>query len=595
MASIGEAPFPTSALAFIWHYVVRRRWHFGALGLLIIGGAGSAVMVQYGMGRLVDAMSNSGPERTAAWSPFLLFACLIASESLFWRTAGWLSARTIVATGVDIRLDLFQHASGHSMRYFSDHMAGALGNRITTTAGSITGLIQALTWNIIPPCTDLIGALLLFLTVDWRMAAVLLSIVLCVVGLLAWYGSKGRVLHQTYAQETNAVGGELVDTLANVWVVKAFSALTRERQRLARKLAVESNAQWRSMLHFEKIRIVHDATLWATSVLMLGWSVYLWTQSTISPGQVVMVSALTFRILFGSRDLALALIGTAQQFAVVTDALRVIGQRHTVADRPGARLMRPGAGRIELQNVTFAYPDRKPVFEGFSLLIPAGQKVGLVGLSGAGKTTLVSLVQRMEDAQGGEVLIDGQNVTTVTQSSLRTSIAVVPQDISLFHRSILENIRFGRADATDEEVVAAAKAAYSDDFIRALPQGYDTVVGERGAKLSGGQRQRIGIARAILKNAPILILDEATSALDSHSEAAIQRALATLMQGRTVLAVAHRLSTLSSLDRIIVLQDGRIIEDGPPSDLHRADGAFARLWKLQAQAFSRDEETAEAA
>jgi ATP-binding cassette subfamily B protein len=253
----------------------------------------------------------------------------------------------------------------------------------------------------------------------------------------------------------------------------------------------------------------------------------------------------------------------------VTDALRVIGQRHTVADRPGARAMSLGAGRIQLREVSFAHPQRPAVFDRFSLTIPAGQKVGLVGSSGAGKSTLVSLVQRLEDVQDGEILIDWHNVASVTQSSLRACIAVVPQEISLFHRSIMENIRFARPDASDQEVIEAAAAACCHDFIQALPHGYDTMVGERGAKLSGGQRQRVGIARAFLKNAPILILDEATSALDSHAEVAVQRAIATLMQGRTVLAVAHRLSTLSSLDRILVLQSGRIIEDGPPAELQR--------------------------
>ena len=214
--------------------------------------------------------------------------------------------------------------------------------------------------------------------------------------------------------------------------------------------------------------------------------------------------------------------------------------------------------------------------------IPAGQRVGLVGPSGAGKSTLVSLVQRVEDVQGGQVVIDGQPLTAVTQDSLRTAIAVVPQEITLFHRPILENIRYGRPDASDEDVVAAARAACCDEFINGLPEGYATMVGERGMKLSGGQRQRIGIARAILKDAPILVLDEATSALDSHSEAAVQRALATLVQGRTVLAIAHRLSTLASLDRIVVLVDGRIIEDGSPAGLRHAGGMFDAMWRLQA-------------
>jgi ATP-binding cassette, subfamily B, bacterial len=266
-----------------------------------------------------------------------------------------------------------------------------------------------------------------------------------------------------------------------------------------------------------------------------------------------------------------------------------------VTDRPGAKPFTARGGAIEFQDVTFAHEGGREVFRGFSLRIPAGQKVGLVGSSGAGKSTLVGLVQRLEDMQRGRVLIDGQPLTAVAQDSLRAAIAVVPQEISLFHRSIFENIRYGRPDAPDAEVFAAARAACCDGFARALPEGYATVVGERGTKLSAGQRQRLGIARAILKDAPILVLDEATSALDSRSEAAVQRALATLMRDRTVLAVAHRLSTLSSLDRVVVLSDGKILEDGGPAELRRAGGAFDALWRMQAAGFSPTKEPANAA
>jgi ATP-binding cassette subfamily B protein len=531
---------------------------------------------------LVDAMAAGGDDRAAVWTPLTLFVGLIALESVLWRSAGWLTCRTVVATGVDIRLDLFGHLSGQPMRYFAGHLAGALGNRITASASAVAGLLLAIVWNILPPCTDFLGALILFATVDWRMALALLVFVVGIVGALALYGARGRPLHQAYAEKTSRVGGEVVDAVTNIWVVKAFSARGRERQRLAEQFAVEAGAQARSWLHIEKTRVLHDAALWIAASAMLAWSVHLWVAQAISPGEVVMVSALTFRILFGSRDLALALIGTAQQFAVVGEALDAIGRPHAVADQPGAEPFVARGGAIEFRDVTFVHEGDWQVFNRFSLRVPAGQKVGLVGPSGAGKSTLVGLVQRLEDVQRGRLLVDGQPVDAVAQDSLRAAIAVVPQEISLFHRSILENIRYGRPDASDAEVFAAARAACCDDFIGALPEGYATVVGERGTKLSGGQRQRLGIARAILKDAPILILDEATSALDSQSESAVQKALAALMRGRTVLAIAHRLSTLASLDRIIVLVDGKIVEDGRPNELRGAGGVFDRLWRLQA-------------
>ena len=259
---------------------------------------------------------------------------------------------------------------------------------------------------------------------------------------------------------------------------------------------------------------------------------------------MVLTLAMAFRILHGSRDFAFALVNATQFIARIAESIQVIGENHSVVDEPGARPLIHLGGSIEFENVDFSYPGGRRVFRWLRPAHRAGQRVGLVGPSGAGKSTLIGLVQRLADVDGGRVLIDDQDIRAMTQDSLRAAIAVVPQDILLFHRSVLENIRYARPEATDEEVLAAARAARCDDFIRALPEGYDTIVGERGTKLSGGQRQRLGIARALLKNAPIVVLDEATSALDSASEIEIQRALEVLMRGRTVLAIAHRLSTV---------------------------------------------------
>ena len=273
-----------------------------------------------------------------------------------------------------------------------------------------------------------------------------------------------------------------------------------------------------------------------------------------------------------------------QQVGAIEDTLRIIVQPHGLED-PETHLML-AEGDITFENISFGYPGRALTFEHLNLHIPAGQKVGVVGPSGAGKSTLIQLLQRLDDVQGGRILIDGQDIRSVSQNSLRERIAVVPQETALFNRSILENIRYGRPDASDEEVVEAARRAFCDGFIRLLPLGYDTLVGERGVMLSGGQRQRLGIARAFLKDSPILILDEATSALDTQSEAEIQAALNNLVHNRTVVAVAHRLSTLASFDRIIVLREGRIVEDGSPQDLRNREGEFHALWRMQAEGFA---------
>jgi ATP-binding cassette subfamily B protein len=288
-------------------------------------------------------------------------------------------------------------------------------------------------------------------------------------------------------------------------------------------------------------------------------------------------------------------VDIAQQFGFIEDTLRVIAQPQSVCDVPSAPPLATRGGAITFDRVSFAYGGRRDAVHDVDLTIHAGEKVGIVGPSGAGKSTLVHLVQRLYDVEAGEIRIDGQPIAAVTQDSLRAALAVVPQEITLFHRTVRENIRFARPGATDKEVVEAARAANCDGFIRALPQGYDTLVGERGAKLSGGQRQRVGIARAFLKDAPIIVFDEATSALDTESEMAIQRALVRLQRDRTVIAVAHRLSTLAAFDRILVMLNGRVVEDGTVAELRRQGGLFERMWRLQAEGLSLDEALDDAA
>jgi len=567
-------------------YIRARRWHFSGLFSVIMAGAACAVLVQYGMKLLVDAMASTDRASADVWTPLTLFLGLIAVENVMWRTGGWLGARTIVTTGVDMRLDLFQHLTGHPMRYFSQHFAGSLGSRITATANAAGMIMRSLTWNIVPPCTEIIGAVVVLTTIDWRMAVALACFVAIVAFAIVWFGVRGREVHHDFAHQASRAGGELVDVVSNVWTVKAFSARQRERDRLAHELGVEAASECRSWMYLEKARLLHDACLWIMAGSMLLWAVTLWRAGTITPGDVVIISALTFRILHGSRDLALAVVNTSQHLGVITDSLRVIAQPHGLEDAGDSRPLLPGGGAIEFKDVSFTYPDGRNVFDRFNLKIEAGQKVGLVGPSGSGKSTLISLIQRLDAVQSGATLIDGQRVTDVGQDSLRSRIAVVPQEIALFHRSIMENIRYGKPDATDEEVISAARHAYCDDFIRDLPDGYHTMVGERGVLLSGGQRQRLGIARAFLKDAPILILDEATSALDTQSELEIQFALEELVRGRTVLAVAHRLSTVANFDRIVVLSCGEIVEDGPPAVLRRRRGIFDRMWRLQADSLA---------
>src|SRR5258707_12974851 len=310
---------------------------------------------------------------------------------------------------------------------------------------------------------------------------------------------------------------------------------------------------------------------------LLAWPIVLWQNGPATAGDVVLVCTLGLSILHATRDLAVALVDVTQHMARLSEALATLLVPHELRDHPrAAPLVREGAS-VAFENIGFNYPDGRKVFENFSLTLQRGQRVGLVGPSGSGKSSLFTLLQRFYDVQRGRILVDGQDISLVTQESLRAAIAVVPQDISLFHRSLLENIRYGRQDASEAEVMDAAIAAHCDTFIEALPNGPATIVGDRGVKLSGGQRQRIAIARAFLKDAPILLLDEATSALDSESEQAIQEVLTKLMRGRTVIAIAHRLSTVYNFDRIVVLRAGQVVQDGPPGQLMRHDGIYRNL------------------
>lgn len=572
-----------SARSFVLHYVFARAASFAVLIGLIVTAAGCAVGIQYVMKFLVDAMAQPAEGNVRVWGILAVFLGLIAAENIFWRLSGWLGCRTTLDVGVQVRLDLFDYLAGQPMRYFADNLAGSLGQRITATAGNMGALINTSVWRIAPPLVDFAGALIIFTLVDWHMAAALAAFVAIVTGGLLHLGDQGRPVHQTYAGVAGQTAGELIDVISNMWAVKAFSARWLERERLASHFGSEAGRQRASWMYIERTRLVHDVFLTVMASGMLIWALILWTSGKVSPGEVVVVSALTFRILHGSRDLALAMADSVQQFGFIEDTLRVISQPRTVVDVPNAPVLKAGGGGIEFRGVSFSYGHGKDALRDIDLRIEQGQKVGIVGPSGAGKSTLIHLIQRLHDVESGELLINGQPVRSVDQDSLRAALAVVPQEISLFHRSVMENIRFGRPEATDEDVYEAARRAACDGFIRNLPQGYDTMVGERGVKLSGGQRQRVGIARAFIKNAPIIIFDEATSALDTETEMQVQKALLALPAPCTVIAVAHRLSTVAAFDRVIVMDRGEIVEDGPARQLRREGGLFERMWSLQSE------------
>ena len=426
------------------------------------------------------------------------------------------------------------------------------------------------------PCIATVSAIVLIGTVSLTMSAGLIVIAGLLVVAMFRLAAAGRPLHDEFADKAAAVDGEMVDVINNMPLVRAFCGLSYEHDRFDATVERELDARGRSLRYLEKVRLTHAIVTVVLTIALLAWVISLWQQGAATTGDVVLVCTLGLSILSATRDLAVALVDVTQHVARMTEAIATLLLPHELKDHPEAEpLVRSGAA-VAFNNVAFRYPGGVQVFEKFSLRIQAGQRLGLVGQSGGGKSSLFMLLQRFYDIQNGSITIDGQDISRVTQQSLREAISVVPQDISLFHRSIMENIRYGRPNASDDEVLRAAIAARCD-FIENLPEGMATIVGDRGIKVSGGQRQRIAIARAFLKDAPILLLDEATAALDGASEEAIREALSRLMRGRTVIAIAHRLATLRNFDRVVVLQGGRIIEDGPPDILVQGRGPYREL------------------
>jgi ATP-binding cassette subfamily B protein len=571
LSGYAHRPFP-----FVLRYLRQRRVSHLVILTCVVAAVACSVSTQYGVKFLVDCLAVGPGHPNSVWLAFVFLMSLIAADNFLWRIASWVASFTFVGVTGDLRRDMFRHLTGHAPSYFSDRLPGMLTSRITATSNAIFTVENMFVWNVLPPCIATIAAISLIGTVSLPMAAGLIVVAGGMVIAMFHLAAAGKPLHDDFADKAASVDGEMVDVINNLPLVRAFCGLSHEHDRFDATVDRELTARGRSLRYLEKLRLAHAAVTVVLIVALLAWGIRLWQQGGATTGDVVLICTLGLSILNATRDLAVALVDVTQHVARMTEAIATLLQPHELRDHPKAEpLVRVGAA-IAFNNISFQYPGGMKVFDRFSLRLQPGQRVGLVGQSGGGKSSLFVLLQRFYDVEQGSITIDGQNIARVTQESLRHAISVVPQDISLFHRSILENIRYGRPNATDDEVLRAAIAARCD-FVESLPEGLGTRVGDRGVKLSGGQRQRIAIARAFLKDAPILLLDEATAALDSESEEAIREALGRLMRGRTVIAIAHRLATLRNFDRVVVLKAGRIIEDGPPDRLMQGQGPYREL------------------
>ncbi|UDL96169.1 ABC transporter ATP-binding protein/permease [Lichenihabitans sp. PAMC28606] len=576
MENYAHRPF-----GFFARYILKRRLAHACILIAVLGAVTCSVSTQFGIKGLVDALAAGQDSGKSPWTAFTVLVCFIAADNFLWRIASWIGSYAFVGVTGDLRSDLFRHLTGHAPGYFADRLPGVLTSRITATSNAVFTIENMFVWNVLPPCVATVGAIAFLTLVSLPMAGFLVCVALVVIVVMFKMAAMGKPLHHDFANKAAAVDGEMVDVIGNMALVKAFGGIAREHRRFDVTVDKEMTARRRSLQYLEKLRLAHAVVVVVMTLGLLGWAIKLWQARQITAGDVVLVCTLGLSVLSATRDLAVALVDVTQHMARLSEALTTLLSPHDLKDIPNAATLVPAGARVSFRNVAFAYPSGRKVFSDFTVEIEPGQRVGLVGPSGGGKSTLIALLQRFYDIQGGQILIDGQDISRITEQSLRDAIAIVPQDTALLNRTLTENIRYGRPEATDEEVWNAAIAARCRPFIENLPEGLDTIVGDRGLKLSGGQRQRIAIARAFLKDSPILLLDEATSALDSEAEEAIRLALERLMEKRTVITIAHRLSTVRSFDRILVLQNGKVVQDGAPDDLLDREGPYSALIKTE--------------
>jgi ATP-binding cassette subfamily B protein len=481
---------------------------------------------------------------------------------------------------------LFSYMSGHSSSYYADHFAGSISNDVGTVSESIVQLNSFVGNQLLSVVAQLVTTGVFLYIADPRLLLFFAIGLVILIPLNYLLAKRTKHLAADSITAATKLRGRIVDTITNITLIQQFSRREHESQELDHYIYDYQKKSIRSDIYSEQVLLFNNFMVVLVFISsLIGAAYWFWIQGELSLGAFIMVISLTGTLVKSLTHVGNSMNQAATLYGQIDKALGRIVIPHEVMDEPTATALSVPEGEIICSNVSFTYEQQTPIFSSLSLNIPAGQKVGVVGSSGSGKTTFTRLLLRQYDIDNGSIKIDNQDIQKVTQDSLRSNIAIVAQESQLFHRSIAENISYGRPDASTEEIIAAAQKAQIHEFVTKLKDGYGTLVGERGVKLSGGQRQRIAIARAIIKDAPILILDEATSALDSESEAAIQQALSTLMEDKTVIAIAHRLSTLQQMDRILVFSDGKIIEDGSHHDLLMQNGTYASLWHRQAGGF----------
>ncbi len=582
-------PLPASAAGFCLRYASIYRLSVAVMIFLEAGQSACSMLLPYAIKQIMDAVEFANEIGSDVWAgvegPLWLFGFLNLGVVLFSRASGAILVVLGPSLRRRVRRELFAYLQHHSQRYFLSNFAGSLANRIAEVSMSVAHTVWTVLFDFWPLVIAFSVSLVLLIGVNVKLALALGTWIAAYVAISYVLAQRCRRYARDYAAARSLVSGKIVDSVTNIMNAKLFARRDFERSYLEGYLNLEVKRARETFWYMERIRWFQFLAAMTLMIGIIGYALKIWSAGGMTVGEFAMAASLSLLLIEQARGLSRRFLDFFEYVGNINDGVSIIVRPHEVIDDIDARPLVVGAGAIEFKHVDFSYTENKPVFQDLNVTIRPGEKIGLVGFSGSGKSTILNLLLRLFEPQSGSILLDGQDIQTVSQESLRAAIAMIPQDPMLFHRTLMENIRYGRLDASDEEVIEAATKAHAHEFIMDTEDGYESLVGERGVKLSGGQRQRIALARAVLKDAEILVLDEATSSLDSVTERHIQESLSYLMQDKTVMVIAHRLSTLSHLDRILVFHNGVIVEDANHAELLANKGHYAKLWSMQAGGF----------
>jgi len=581
---------PKTLISFLWHFVRPYRKPFFGMLMAVFIYAVLTSLNPYLLKIIIDDVvlysnEGSGSLLKAIIMPVILFVLVFQAMDFSWAMYDFFKLKTLPKVRADIINSLFAHIQKHSCNYFQKNFTGSLSNKISDMARGAESVVSQIVEPIFAQIMTLLIAILTMYLVNPLSSLILLVWSVLFLGIVLLFHKKTLILSTLFSESNSICMGKLVDSVTNILSSKLFARNDYEREYLLKYVKESQHKDELLQWHALKIKFLQGLSVTLLFAAILAVLIYAREQGKVTVGDFAFILSLSMTVMQGLWYLASHFLTFSQELGICNQALTIINTPHEILDPVPAKSLKVTRGEIRFENVSFNYERGKNFFNNKSIIIPGGQKVGLVGFSGSGKTTFTSLILRFFDINSGKILIDDQNIAEVSQISLHSQIAMIPQEPILFHRTLMENIRYGKISATDEEAIEASKKAHCHEFIELLPEGYHTLVGERGLRLSGGQRQRIAIARAILKDAPILILDEATSALDSMTEQKIRESLSYLMKGRTTIVIAHRLSTLSDMDRILVFMNGHVVEDGTHQSLLKNKQHYATLWKMQAGGF----------